>query len=123
LIESNFFNGHWYGTPWSEIERINEKGRDVIIEVDLNGVKSLKSKFTNVISTFIETSLADLKKRFILRAQDSPKVIEARLRIAQREIAESKVCDHIVKNKQGELEKTVDAVVKIIKQNRRDNEK
>ena len=119
MIESNFFNGHWYGTPWKEIENILVEGKDIVIEVDVNGVKAFKRQFTNVISIFLWVELADLKKRLILRGQDSAKTIENRLKIAEDEMKESKIYDYIVANKEGKLEDAVREAIEIINKNRR----
>lgn len=119
MIESIFFNGHWYGTPWKEIESILVKGKDIAIEIDVNGVTAFKKQFTNVISIFLWVELADLKKRLILRGQDSAKTIENRLKIAEDEMRRSKICDYIVANKEGKLEGAVGEVIEIINKHRR----
>ncbi|MDH4358998.1 MAG: NUDIX domain-containing protein [Candidatus Berkelbacteria bacterium] len=118
IIESNFFNGDWYGTPWKEVDDILAKGKDVIMEVDVNGVKDFKEKFNNVISIFLWAELADLKKRLILRGQDSPENIKKRLKIAEIEVKKSKICDHMVANRQDKLDEAVKEVIGIINKNR-----
>jgi len=119
MIESNFFNGYWYGTPWKEVDDIIIGGKDAVLEVDVNGVKDFKEKFSNVVSVFLWVSLADLKKRLILRGQDSPENIEKRLKIAKIEMEKSKICDYEIANKQGKLKEAIKEFAQIINKNRR----
>jgi len=115
LIEKNFYAGYWYGTPADSIEKIIESGKNAILEIDLNGMKALKKKYSNVVSIFLKANFEDLIKRIKSRGGCTEEEIQKRLSIAKKEIAESKICDYIILNKQGQLDKAIDQVIKIIK--------
>ena len=118
FIETNFFNGHWYASVKSQVEKPIAQGNDAILELDINGIKSIKNIHSNVVAIFIDVTLADLKKRFILRGQDTPENIENRLKIAKREMKARSVCDYVVRNKWNKLDQAVNDLMKIIKKER-----
>jgi len=119
MIEKNFFKGHWYGTLKQEIYNILGSGKNVITEVDLNGVKTFKEKFSNVTAIFIDVKCDELKDRLIKRGTDTNQEIEKRMKITEWELQNKRICDYIVLNEQGKLAVAVDEVAKIIKGKRK----
>jgi len=95
LVFDNF-----YGTPREPVERALAEGRDVLFDVDWQGAESLRDeKKGDVVSVFIlPTSGEALERRLNERAQDSPDVVEARMRGASNEIQHWHHYDYVVIN-------------------------
>lgn len=74
------FSGNWYGTSWSSINKIKEEGKICILDVDLAGVKSIKSHMK---------SRDDLAARYIFVRPPCKIHLEARLRSRGSETEES----------------------------------
>ena len=99
LLEHNVFVGNYYGTPKAPVINCIENGKDILIEVDVNGAIQIRDKMPEAVSIFImPPSLDILKKRLTGRGTDSEDVIEKRLNEALREIASAKDYDYIVVN-------------------------
>ena len=99
LLEHNVFVGNYYGTPKAPVINCIENGKDILIEVDVNGAIQIRDKMPEAVSIFImPPSLDILKKRLTGRGTDSEDVIEKRLNEALREIACAKDYDYIVVN-------------------------
>lgn len=113
LLEHNVFVGNYYGTPKAPVINCIENGKDMIIEVDVNGASQIRTKMPEAVSIFImPPSLEVLKNRLQGRGTDSAEVIEKRLSEALREISSAKVYDYIVVN--DDLETAVGDVVTIM---------
>lgn len=113
LLEHNVFVGNYYGTPKAPVINCIENGKDMLIEVDVNGAEQIREKMPEAVSIFImPPSLEVLKKRLTGRGTDSAEVIEKRLNEALREIASAKDYDYIVVN--DDLETAADDFVKIM---------
>ncbi len=113
LLEHNVFVGNYYGTPKTPVINCIENGKDMLIEVDVNGAEQIREKMPEAVSIFImPPSLEVLKKRLTGRGTDSAEVIEKRLNEALREIASAKDYDYIVVN--DDLETAADDFVKIM---------
>jgi guanylate kinase len=95
LVFDNF-----YGTPREPVERALAEGRDVLFDVDWQGAESLRDKKKgDVVSVFILPPSGEaLERRLNERAQDSPDVVEARMRGASNEIQHWHHYDYVVIN-------------------------
>ncbi len=99
LLEHNVFVGNYYGTPKAPVEKCIAEGRDMIIEIDVNGAAQIREKLPEAVSVFImPPSLAVLKARLSGRGTETPEVIEKRIGEALREIGEAHKYDYIVVN-------------------------
>jgi len=79
---------HRYGTAMAEVERLTSAGRDVVFDVDTQGGRALMRRFRNAVSIFIlPPSMAEVKKRLLLRGTDDEATIALRLHNARVEIA------------------------------------
>ena len=94
------YEGRYYGTLRSEIERIFDKGHNIIFDVDVEGGINLKKKFgDNAISVFIQPpSVEELRRRLIGRGTDSIEEIEKRVSKAAQEIERAPMFDRVVIN-------------------------
>ncbi len=101
LIEyQEVYEGLFYGTLKSEIDRIQAKGNHVLFDVDVKGGLNLKRIFgKNAISIFIQPpSIEELRKRLEGRGTDSKEMIEERLAKASIELQDAPYFDHIIVN-------------------------
>ncbi len=114
LIEKNFFKGNWYGAPKEEVYKILGKGKNVIIEVDLNGLKSFRKVFSNVVSIFIDAHTDVFRQRMTKRGMETPEEIKERMKITEWELQNKHLCDYIIENREGKPQEAVKEVIKII---------
>ena len=110
-------HGNLYGTLRSELTRKTTSGMDVILELDVQGMRNLKATMPDMVSIFImPPSLEDLQDRLRVRGANSDDDIELRLRNARGEIAACVAFDYIVVN--DELKEAVADVAAIIRAQR-----
>lgn len=97
LEHAKVFN-NWYGTSKTGVMNQLAKGIDVILEIDWQGARNVKS-LMDCVSIFILPPSRDiLLKRLINRSQDSQEIIEARMKLASDEISHYPEYDYIVVN-------------------------
>jgi len=109
------YKDQYYGTLKEELERINNKGNNVLLDVDVKGGVNLKTILGNkAISIFImPPSQRELEKRLRIRGTDNPEKIRMRVEKAQNEMKMADQFDHIVINDRLEVaEKEVYEIVK-----------
>ncbi len=116
IIESNFYNGYWYGSSRSEINNALKTGKNVLKEVEVNGGLAYKKLYPDVILIFIKAGMDDIKNRLISRGQNTKQEIEKRLKIAKKELALEREYHHSIINPEGHPEKAVEEVEKMIRQ-------
>ncbi len=122
LIKENAFleyavvHGNYYGTPKNTVLKEIEKGNDVLLIIDVQGMRQIKSNMDNVITIFlIPPSLEELINRMKKRG-DTEEEIKKRLETAKKEFPAWKEYDYIVIN--DVLEEAKEAVKRIILSNR-----
>lgn len=99
FIEYSKVFDNFYGTSREFVEKELAKENDVILEIDWQGAKQIKEKFTDTTSIFIfPPSLAILQKRLINRKQDSNEIIEKRLAQAITDIKQYENYDYVIIN-------------------------
>ena len=99
LLEHNVFVGNYYGTPKAPVLNAVNDGKNMLIEVDVNGAYQILEKIPDAVSIFImPPSLEILKARLTGRGTDEQSVIDKRLFEALREISCAKDYDYIVVN-------------------------
>lgn len=112
FVEWAAFNGELYGTPWSSIADAVEDGRDVVLEIDVQGARQIRAGRAGGLHTvlvFLEPpSWDDLEARLRKRGSESEASIEARLRIGRAEMEAAAWFDHRIVNT------TVDAAVEAL---------
>jgi guanylate kinase len=91
--------GHLYGTSKAQIEKALNAGRDVLLDIDVQGHQQVKQRLPEALSVFvIPPSFQELKRRLTHRHSDAPQVIERRLAAARQEIAHWPEYDYLVVN-------------------------
>ena len=114
FLEYACYVDNYYGTPKAYVEKQRNMGKNVILEIDVQGGLQVIDKCEDAISIFIEPpSLAILKERLIGRATDKIEVIEKRLKQVEREINSSATYKYHVIN--DDLDESVNEVIEIIK--------
>ena len=93
--------GHFYGTPRPVLDRARERGRDLVLDIDVQGAAQLKKQLPEAVTVFIlPPSRGELEKRLRSRSLDEDAVIARRLRDASREISGYYTYDYILVNDQ-----------------------
>jgi guanylate kinase len=109
--------GNFYGTHRSILEEARAKGADLVLDIDVQGARQLKSRIPDAVSIFIlAPSRAILEQRLRDRSEDPEAVIERRLREAAEEIRNYGSYDYIVVNR--DVQVSVDALASIVKAER-----
>jgi len=79
--------GNYYGTPKSSVIEMLESGKDVILEIDIQGALKVKEAFPEGIFIFIlPPSMEELKQRIIKRGSETPESLMTRFKSAYKEI-------------------------------------
>lgn len=114
LIEYAQYVGNYYGTPKAYVGKQLEAGRDVILEIEIQGALKVREQFPDALLLFVTPPSADeLKKRLIGRGTESMEVIENRLARALEEAEGLEEYDYLVVN--DVLEECVEEVHEIIR--------
>jgi guanylate kinase len=99
LEYAQVFGKHWYGTPKSSIEEAGSTGKDLVLEIDVQGAAQVKMKLPGAAAILIlPPSREDLERRIRARGQDSNEEIERRLQRARQELEQYQGYDYIVVN-------------------------
>ena len=113
LLEYATFNGNSYGTPRSYVENLVEEGKDVILEIEIQGALQVKKMYPEAVLLFVMPPTAnDLKERLVGRGTETADVIAQRLAISSRESQFMCGYDYLVVN--DDLAKSVEQVHSII---------
>ena len=99
FLEWAEFNGQLYGTTRVFVDEQIESGNDVILDIDVQGARQVKSKIAGATAIFImPPSFEELQRRLKARMLETDDVIHRRLEIAKREILFYKDYDYIIIN-------------------------
>ena len=99
FVEWACVHNHRYGTSKKAIEERMVLGADVILEIDFQGALQIKQIFANAISIFVlPPSWDELRSRLERRGEDSPEVIDLRLKNAAIEVAQVQQFDFVIIN-------------------------
>jgi len=99
FVEWAHVHSQRYGTSKKAIEERMSQGADVILEIDFQGALQIKTIFSNAVCIFIlPPSWEELRSRLERRGEDSPEVIELRMKNAQAEVAQVDKFDFVIIN-------------------------
>ena len=100
LIEYASYVDNYYGTPKAYVEKMLSEGKDVILEIEVQGALSLKEKYPGMVLIFIvPPSLEELRRRFAERGTETEENINNRLRQIEREFHSMMNYEYILENK------------------------
>ena len=106
-----------YGTSRAELERARLEGKDLVLDIDVQGAAQIKKAYPGAVTIFLRPpSVAVLTDRLRGRASDTAEVVAVRIRNATGEIQRASEFRHVVVN--DHLDTTVDTVKRIIETER-----
>lgn len=116
LLEYNEYVGNYYGTSKSQVNKALKQGKNVVLEIDVNGTKNVLKAFDkkDIISYFIVApSIKELEKRIRGRSTETPQAIKNRLKIAKEEMKLRDEFDYVVVN--DSATRAANAIIRTIK--------
>jgi guanylate kinase len=103
LLEYAEYCGNFYGTPREFVEETLASGRDIILEIEVQGALKVKKKFPEGVFIFLlPPSLDELQSRIVTRGTETEEVIRSRMSIARDELRLMEHYDYAIVNDQVE---------------------
>jgi guanylate kinase len=104
LLEHAEYVGNYYGTPIDFVRETIEGGKDIFLEIEVQGASQVRKKFPEALFIFLAPpSLQELENRIVLRGTESEDLIANRLKTAREELEMMNLYDYVVLNDQIEL--------------------
>lgn len=114
LEYAQVYSGNYYGTPKDYVFSKLDAGKNVILEIEMQGAANIKKNVPDAVLIFLAPpSKAELEKRIIGRGRESAELIKERLSLVDSELARAKEYDYIVVN--DEIDKCVERIEAIFK--------
>jgi guanylate kinase len=106
--------GNYYGTHRSILDRAKAEGRDLVLDIDVQGARQLRVRIPEAVTVFIlAPSRQILEERLRARSEDPDDVIDRRLREAAEEIKRYKDYDYVVVNRDlAESDATLSGIIR-----------
>ncbi|EOT25906.1 guanylate kinase [Enterococcus saccharolyticus] len=99
MLEYAEYVGNYYGTPLSYVQQTLDEGKDVFLEIEVQGALQVKEKVPDGVFIFLTPpDLTELRSRITGRGTDSIEVIDERMRVAREEIEMMALYDYAVVN-------------------------
>lgn len=91
--------GEYFGTPKKEVDKLLKSGKDVILEIDVEGAKQIKKLYPSTVLIFIVApTMSEVKRRIVKRGKETKDQIIERFKTAYRELNEIPNYNYIVVN-------------------------
>jgi guanylate kinase len=114
FLEHAVYSGNRYGTLRPELERRLNAGAGVVLEIELEGARQVRSAMPDAVAVFIAPpSREALRARLVGRGTDSPEQVQQRLRTAERELEAQPEFAHVVVNDR--LEEAIEELIGIVR--------
>ena len=114
FLEYAEYCGNFYGTPMDKVNEMLEKGKNVILEIEVQGAVKVMQKRPDALSVFIAPpSINELRRRLHKRGTETDEVIEQRIAQASNEVALAAKYDYIIVN--DALEDAVDDFFHVVR--------
>jgi guanylate kinase len=115
FLEFASYSGNHYGTLNSELQRCLDKGRSVVLEIEVQGATQVRAAKPDSVQIFIAPpDPAVLRERLRGRGTDSPEAIDKRLQVAEQELGAQDDFDFLIVN--DDLDKASDELESIVRQ-------
>ncbi|MGE8204139.1 guanylate kinase [Heyndrickxia sp. NPDC080065] len=99
LLEYAEYVGNYYGTPIDYVKDTLDSGKDVFLEIEVQGAKQVREKFPEGLFIFLAPpSLSELQSRIVTRGTESDDLINNRMKEARKEIELMSLYDYVVEN-------------------------
>ena len=114
MLEYTQYNGNYYGTLKSHVRDLQDNGKTVILEIEVDGAMQVKKKLPDAITVFMTApSVEEVERRLRGRNTESEEVIQKRLAIAKGEMAHAAEYDYVVCN--DSVENAANRILDILK--------
>ncbi len=116
LLEYAEFVGNYYGTPMAEVDRLRDLGKNVLLEIEVQGALQVIDKVPDALSIFlVPPSMDELRRRILGRRTEAEDVVNERLSKAEKEMALMNQYRYVICNDDPQF--AADMVSLIIKRN------
>ncbi|WOZ52708.1 guanylate kinase [Aerococcus tenax] len=114
LLEYAEYVGNFYGTPLDYIDKMTNAGKDVFLEIEVQGALQVKRRMPDGVFIFLAPpNLRELESRIVNRGTDSPEVIAERMDKARTELQLMTQYDYVVENDDVDLAvKRIQTIIK-----------
>jgi len=114
FLEWAKFVGHYYGTPKDKVEDYLDKGKEVVLEIEVDGALQVREKMKEAVFIFlVPPSKEALYNRLVERGTENPELIKDRFEKAQKEFLLAYKYDYIVVN--DDVNNAADRIMAIIR--------
>lgn len=115
MLEWATYDGNFYGTPKQTVEKMLSEGKNVILEIDVQGAFNVKKIFPETVLIFVlPPSMEELKKRLTERGREGTESIQNRMEVAKQELELAAQYNYVIIN--DDLDKCVEEVREFIKE-------
>ena len=119
MLEYTEYNGNYYGTPLKEALEVIDSGRNLILEIEVEGAMNVKRQYPDaVLILLLPPTFAEQEKRLRGRGTESEEVIRGRLERPREEMNFVSEYDYIVYNREGGIDACADEMLAIVKSER-----
>ncbi|MCM3587131.1 guanylate kinase [Mesobacillus maritimus] len=104
LLEYAEYVGNYYGTPVEYVQQTLDAGKDVFLEIEVQGAGQVRRKFPEGLFIFLAPpSLSELENRIVTRGTETEDLIKGRMKAAREELEMMELYDYVVENDKVEL--------------------
>ena len=104
----------YYGISFESLDKHRQNGFDILLELDIQGVNSLRNMdFEGIYIMILPPSIEEMKKRLEIRGTETEEDIESRLKTGKEEIKDYKKYNYVITN--FEVEETVESILAIVR--------
>lgn len=115
MLEYNCYCQNYYGTPRKEVEEVLAAGKNIILEIDVNGATNVKKQYPDaVLILLLPPSFAVQEERLRTRGTETDAVIRERLEQAKAEVTRFEEYDYIVYNQDNGVDACVRDILSIV---------
>jgi guanylate kinase len=115
ILEYNYFDGNYYGTPRSQIAENLQKGYNAVLDVDVHGAVNIKKQYPEALMIFLMSpNVFVQEKRLRRREKNSEQSIKNRIREAENELGYTGLFDCVIVNEEDKPDEAVLTVLSFI---------
>lgn len=115
MLEYTEYCGNFYGTPLKEAEEVMQSGKNLILEIEVEGARNVKAKYPDaVLVLLLPPSYSEQEARLRGRGTETEEKILLRLARAKEEVALADCYDYVVYNFDGRARDAADQILSIV---------
>lgn len=116
MLEYTCYCGNYYGTPKKEAQRITSSGKNMILEIEVEGAAQVKKMYPDAVSIMlIPPTIEEMRQRLLGRGTESIDTVEKRLARAAEEIRFAPGYDYVVINQRDGIDACAKHICEIIR--------